>query len=258
MQWYHECDIAWLRARANYLTATDIKELLPVTKTGRKRAVTKEQFISVYARKMKFLTQEDCASTGAAARGHILEPYAVNFFNEHASIDHGVRLYHWDDVVLPETDTTEIVLAFSPDACDINRELLGCVDMLSRPRVIGEIKSYSPSKHMTLGFTDKKELEERWQIATAMACRDSIERGLLILYNPSMTYQMFVKEYDRDSLKKELEIISEIREQWAEFFPVGFHDLVPELEKNTLYEGNKSEESFIVQHLESQKSVIQR
>ena len=56
-KWFHKCSLDWLRARQNYLTATDVKELLPVTKTGRKRTITDENY-EVYSAKYDELTAE--------------------------------------------------------------------------------------------------------------------------------------------------------------------------------------------------------
>ena len=64
MKWEHTCDIDWMRARRACLTATDIKELLPVSKTGRPRKVTDENYIKVYARKLEEYNTDDCKSVG--------------------------------------------------------------------------------------------------------------------------------------------------------------------------------------------------
>ena len=36
--WRHVVDKEWMMARTNYLTASSIKSILPVTETGRKRS----------------------------------------------------------------------------------------------------------------------------------------------------------------------------------------------------------------------------
>ena len=77
MDWKHKCSLDWLRERQRYLTATDVKSLIPVTKTGRPRKITDMERLKVRASKMVTLTEEDCWSYGAAARGHLLEPYAI-------------------------------------------------------------------------------------------------------------------------------------------------------------------------------------
>ena len=81
MNWEHKCSLEWLLERQKYLTASDIKSLVPVTRTGRPRKVDDEAYFRVLASKLTKLTSEDCWSFGAAARGHILEPYAIDALN---------------------------------------------------------------------------------------------------------------------------------------------------------------------------------
>lgn len=219
MNWQHRCSIEWMRARQHFLTASDIKELLPVTATGRTRKVTEENYLKVYARKQLQLTSDDCISTGAAARGHILEPYAIEMFN--ALKDPADKLYHWDDAVIHNSDPypeCSNTLAFSPDACDIEQGDSGLICMNVDPIAIGEIKSYGIEKHFMCGFTNYKDLEERWQIATAMATRPSIERAYIIFYHPgSKEYNMFWNMYTREDLDEEIDIVKGIESAWIDF-----------------------------------------
>lgn len=211
MEWSHKCDIKWLRERQNYLTASDIKKLLPVTATGRKRKVTDLDRMRIYAHKLVDLTEDDCWSYGMAARGHELEPFAVDALNDLLDKNeiNSERFYWWDDKVISSEHTN---LAFSPDATN--------VPMLSpkEPTAIAEIKSYNDEKHFMLSFTPRNELEERWQIASAMAVRAHIDHAYLVLYNPRMLCDNVVAiPYDRDDLKKELEVISDVLGEWNRF-----------------------------------------
>lgn len=213
MNWYHKCSLDWMKARQKYLTATDVKDLLPVTKTGRSRTITEHDYFKVWARKQVYLTEADCESYGAMARGHLLEPYAIQMFNDETIYS---SLFHWDDCVIHDD-----VLSFSPDALNIKQsindeELSYISDYLKGVRLIGEVKSYGGEQHMLKGFSDREDLEERWQIATAMTVDPYIERGYLILFNPSCSWQMFVHIYERDDLQEEIEIISSIRDKWCE------------------------------------------
>lgn len=209
-KWFHKCGLDWLRTRQKHLTATDVKELLPFTKTGRKKTITDETYLKVWSSKMVNLTEDDCVSTGAAARGHILEPYAIDRFNE-ANVFGNLELYHWDDVLVTRPNPDPFSLAFSPDAMNIKQsERISIADI----KAIGEVKSYYPERHTIAGYTQKEDLEERWQIATAMAVCESIEEAYLLFYNPSMKNQLYIVDYDRADLEAEIAIVLAIEKDW--------------------------------------------
>jgi len=223
VKWNHKCDLGWLKARQACLTATDIKELLPVTKTGRARTVNDESYYKVLARKKVLLTEDDCISTGAMARGHILEPYAIDMFNERYAKKQ--LLNHWDDMVVVRKDhlLLDLGLGFSPDALDIqiptrSNTVSSNTVYGAEPKVLGEVKSYSAERHFICGHTAKEKLEERWQIAAAMAVCPSIEDAYLIFFNPSMTRnQMFVVWYGRGNLTDEIQICLDIEKNMRKF-----------------------------------------
>lgn len=215
MQWYHETKKEWLDARRNCLTATDVKDLLPVTKTGRKRVVDDESYIKVLARKLAPVSDDDVKSNGAAARGHVLEQFAISMFN--ANVE-GANLQHWDDVVVTREPHEPYRLAFSPDALDARQpEGEYTVDATPEMTHLGEVKSYYPERHLLCGYTAKENLEERWQVAVAMAVADSIEKATIIFYNPSMEPKMYVVEYSREDLKDEIETVIQVEKDWLEF-----------------------------------------
>lgn len=213
MEWKHVCDLMWLRERQKYLTASDIKSLVPFTKTGRPRKITDIDRLKLLAKKQVKLTPDDCYSYGAAARGHLLEPYAIDALNDWF-IDRGATrqmFFHWDDelITLPNRE-----LAFSPDALDIPQ--LHNDDAV--PTMMAEVKCYSPDRHIATAYTMRDEIEERWQIATAMALLDTIERAYLVLFNPSMMKnRLFVIEYDRQSLKDEIAMVAKVELDWLLF-----------------------------------------
>ena len=214
MKWEHKCDIDWLRSRQRYLTASDIKSLLPVTKTGRKREVTDLDYLKVMASKMVVLNEEDCMSYGAAARGHILEPYAIDALNTILKEMQGPeaeQFYWWDDKLVSIHGRA---IAFSPDAMDIPM-----MDTPARePHAIAEVKSYDAAHHLAVAYTPKEQIEERWQIACAMALHDSIDHAYLVLFNPKMKYRKtFVIRFDRDELKREIDMILQVEKNWKEF-----------------------------------------
>lgn len=213
MQWRHRTSLDWLKARQPYLTATDIKELLPVTKTGRSRKVDTDSYLKVLSRKLKKLTEDDCISYGAAARGHIMEPFAVHEFNYEYEETHIPKMFHWDDALITGNNSP---LAFSPDALDIERPNGDCVFIDVRPQYGLEVKSYTADKHLICGHMDKMELEERWQLAAAMKVCESIKEMYLMFYNPSMPTN-FIHVYTREDLVEECEIIDDIILRWNHF-----------------------------------------
>lgn len=213
MNWKHKCSLDWLQERQRYLTASDIKKLLPVTKTGRPRKVDELDYVSVMASKMTELTEEDCWSYGVMARGHLLEPYAVAALNQ-ALLENNESdlLFHWDDklVSVPGRE-----IAFSPDAMDVGMENS---DPAKNVTAIAEIKSYSPDRHLACGYTPKMQLEERWQIATAMALLNNIDHAWLVFYNPKMKFRkLIVIRYDRDDLVEEIDKVLEVERAWHDF-----------------------------------------
>lgn len=222
MNWEHKCSLAWMKARQRYLTASDIKELLPVTPTGRARKVTDENYLRVFARKNVCITEDDCVSTGAAARGHILEPYAIETFNIETPEMYlpETALYHWDDIVVPNDRGQFHGLAFSPDGCDIAPPLGSLKEeaiLPMDPKCIVEVKSYGAEKHLVSANTDMFKLEERWQIAAAMATRDSIEYAYLLFFHPGCSLQLAFKGYTRDDLEEEISIVKQIEQDWLKF-----------------------------------------
>jgi hypothetical protein len=264
-KWFHKCSLDWLKARQNYLTATDVKELLPVTKTGRKRTITDENYLKILANKMVNLTEDDCVSTGSAARGHILEPYAIDRYNEEY-IGSRHWLYHWDDVVITRPNADPFSLAFSPDAMNVimdyeirrsNKRLFNEFD--TAVTTIGEVKSYGPERHFVAGHTPKYDLEERWQIATAMAVCDSIEEACLLFYNPSMKDQLYIVGYNRRDLASEIDTVLDVEQNW-----LGWIDNLNKLGKHYTVEGKLDEEQAIIRDImkreelnpEGEKSVI--
>lgn len=212
MNWKHKCSLDWLKERQSYLTASDIKKLLPVTKTGRPRKVDELDYVGVMASKMVELTEEDCWSYGAMARGHLLEPYAVAALNQSLFENNEPDLFrHWDDklVSVPGRE-----IAFSPDAMDVP---MNDSDPAGNVTAIAEIKSYSPDRHLMCGYTPKDQLEERWQIATAMALLDNIDHAWLVFYNPKMIRRVIAIRYDRADLAEEIEIVLKVEKAWHDF-----------------------------------------
>ncbi len=223
MKWEHKCSLDWLRERQQYLTASEIKALLPVTKTGRPRKVTDMDRLKILSGKMRELTEEDCMSYGAAARGHLLEPYAVKEANRaiRAAVasagGKAEEFYWWDDILVSNPRRS---IAFSPDALNVPMTA-----NIEAPTALMEVKSYhAPDHYMATAYTDPLEREERWQIATPMALLDQIDHAYLVLFNPSMKNpkdRLYLSLYDRKDLSEEIDMILEVEEEWDEFLKRG-------------------------------------
>lgn len=217
MDWYHKADLEWMRARQLFVTASDVKKMMPVTPAGNKRSkdLVEKAMADVWASKLKTLNDDDAVSYGAAARGHAMEPFAIDEFNDH----HVAHLHHWDDALVARTD---VMLAFSPDAMEIEQPqwMNGVIESTWVPismNNIGEVKSYSVENHYRCGLVPKLKLEERWQIAVAMAVLAQVQLAYLILYNPACRHPMFVREYVPSELSREIEIVLETTAAYHEF-----------------------------------------
>lgn len=211
MYWEHECSETWLKARKNYLTASEIAKVVSVTDTGRKRSQAQvvSNMRTLWAEKRS--ANLETRSTGAAARGHILEPYAVN------EID---NVYHWDDAIIVSHKYPG--LGYSPDGLSIPQMNVGTwpvYHMSSLPHIecIVEVKSYSPDRHMHLATTNIKELPERWQLAVAMMITEA-DWGHLVGFNPEMPDDMQVieKSFFFDDFNDEMNEIDKALALWTE------------------------------------------
>lgn len=217
MEWKHSVSLDWMKARQKYLTASEVKNLIPFTKTGRSRKIEQEDYLKVYANKLKELTEADCLSFGAAARGHILEPYAIKMFNEAV----GAKFFHWDDAIIH--DSINSILAFSPDGLNIpqpNSKIdFGDVFLNSTMTFdeMIEVKCYSAERHLIAKYIDKMNLEERWQIAHAFTTSSYLKQAYLVFFNPSMKDYLIWHRYTRDDLKEEIKVIVNVERNWLDF-----------------------------------------
>lgn len=244
MEWKHKCSLDWLRERQIYLTASDIHSLVPLTKTGRPRKITDVDRMKILASKNVTLTEDDCWSYGAAARGHIMEPYAIDALNQTLKSYHtGEQFYHWDDKLISLPDRS---IAFSPDAMDITQEDHAKGE---NPHAIAEVKCYSIDRHISTALSKKNEIEERWQIATAMSLLDTIDHAYLTLFNPSLNNSMklVVIRFDRSELEDEITMIHKIELDWVLFKLTGIR-----LPGQLLSTAGKSELQIMTEYRQSQ------
>lgn len=221
-EWRHNVSEVWLLARQPYLTASEILGLIPEYKRIKRHKVElfkSPAFARLYGEKQSL--EVDPESRGPAARGHILEPYAVDEANR---IIGEQRFHWWDDRII-----TAKPLGFSPDALDIpplggtrikatGTHLMSRSEKILGPTSMLEAKCYQAGKHFQckLMASDGRMLDERWQVACGMTVCPSIGEGWLVFYAPQCR-DVFMKRYSRIDLVEEIEIVKEIAEMWSCF-----------------------------------------
>lgn len=214
MQFIHKVDKRWLRARQAYMTASSVAKCLPNTPTGRARDTYKPMLDLWAEAQLNDITDDQCISTGAAARGHLLEPFAIEAFNTIAGTGFP-KMHHWDDALIGDD---ERMLAFSPDALSFEQPDDCTVDYyVDSPEIaehtsvyMVEVKCYSANKHYLTGFAAKDDIEERWQIATAFSVMPNLACAALVLFNPDVEHSMFYHVYERRHLDEEIDMIDEV------------------------------------------------
>lgn len=226
--WKHDVSEAWLEARKHVLTATDISKLIPELKRMEKKpGELSPGFAAVWAEKHSDMPL-DTGSVGPAARGHIMEPWVVDAYNEHVAA--GERFNHWDDCVI-----TNDLVGFSPDAMSTWQTDTSVVKytvdprgdklvaykgdkakMLAAPKRIMEIKCYEPANHMKACITPKMEHKELIQVATAFYVLPKLQEAKLCFCCPGAPIEMHVETYTRDDLKEHVDTITKVVEKYVE------------------------------------------
>ena len=214
-RWHHEVSADWMKARGEYLMASDIVALLPAYRRAVKAKWTPgtivPEFAALYAEKQSDMTLKT-ETWDAAARGHFVEPYAVN------ELSHVVmcNLHHWDDVLIHDH---EEVLGFSPDAADVRQDY-SAVDLSADDwghiDFVAEVKCYEPKKHMKSVLANTGDLPEMYQLATAFKVLPNVEVGWLFFYCPSAPYPMKPIRMRRDQLDDHFKVIDGIKEMWLD------------------------------------------
>lgn len=215
-KWHHEVDPRWLKARKQCLTATDIVNLLPEYKRMMKRpGEISLGCASLLAEKLSD-SELDCSSVNAAARGHVLEPYAVEEFNYNYDNSMHTNWYHWDDRLIYDDSVVKgFPLAFSPDALPIRQpkkiKIPAVQYGLDQVKELLEIKCYEPKKYMQAFLADPKDLNERYQITVGMMLLENCITGYLFFYCPTLKQMpMFCRKYSRNTMGKEIETVEGI------------------------------------------------
>jgi hypothetical protein len=216
VDWFHKVDKLWLEERRGFLTASDIYKIIPYTPSGRPRANLNEAMLKIWGSKQCVIDENDTESRGVMARGHLLEPWAIDEFNRSQTFP--TKIHHWDDCLIFSRDD----VAFSPDGMDVPRED-GLVAIgwshssISDLKRIVEVKSYGGEAHYMLGMSTKLVLEERWQLATAMYVAPQIESAALAFFNPRADHPLFIHTYERSELEMEIELVKKAVEDYKQF-----------------------------------------
>ena len=253
--WFHQVDEEWLRSRSHYLTATEIVKLLPEYRRWKKKPCDfPEQFVGLWGEKkaIQLGAEIDPSSVGPAARGHIMEPYAIDEYN--ANMLGPVPLVHVDDVLFWSEASKGWAIGYSPDAMD-QTAWNSRVRSFNRPdqpasdanvEVIGEVKSYDAGHHIRSCVIPDKIAPERYQLAVAFAVWDGMEQGELIFYNPSAPIHMDVKSYRRADLAEEIEDVLGVYDLWVEVAErlENVKDMAPSptWEESVIWEANRPDQ----------------
>lgn len=221
--WRHSCSADWLNARRSCLTASDIKRLITDHRkigAGKLRLPESMAFARVFGEKLS--DNVDTESRGDMARGHILEPYAVEQHN--STVPAKSRMHWWDDRIVVRGS-----LGFSPDALDVpqmsgtrivcdGESLRDRDGSVATPTRLLEIKCYEGGSHWqrVAACQAGAPIDERWQVACAMAVCESLSLGTVMFYAPQCrdVYEMI---YTRDDLRDEIATVLAISEEWDEY-----------------------------------------
>lgn len=244
--WKHKVSESWLAERQKILTASDIKYLLTDYKRIKAHKIKlfdAKQFAKVYGSKK--VMNPDGWSYGAAARGHIMEPHAVEEFNNVIT----PHMYHWDDCII---FSDALKLGYSPDALDIPQKyrfstMIG--DMEQVPEYALEIKSYEAGPHFQKlsEIASSRKTEEVWQIATAMVVCPSIATGYLMFYAPQCN-SMCIVDYDSKELENEIEIVEEIADMFG-IYRYRMDSELPDLSRKTMQTEDSIYDQYVVDNL---------
>lgn len=242
-EWRHEVSETWLRTRKLYLTASDIKKLVAEAKRieyGKVELSESKIFAKLYGEKQS--SEIDVESYGAMARGHILEPYAIEEYNKIAGCHGSDEIHWWDDAIICRGR-----IGFSPDGLDIPKlsgtRVICDGSMLHYktakqvgPRKIVEVKCYDGGNHFQRKLIGKNNLDERWQIACAMHVCPTIMEGILMFYAPQCC-DMFRRGWYRSGLESEIKMVEVIERMWTMFCVImdDRHSLTPIYTEDDIY-----------------------
>ena len=222
-RWQHDVSEEWLRERQAVLTATDVAGLLPEYKRYLKAADPDKLmpgFAAIWASKHSVADLDTSSPSPAAARGHIMEPWAVDSWN----LQMPNKYYHWDDCIIVD-DSNAVSIGFSPDAMNVEQTVPDAKLTVSQdgkflmshgkpvcdaPTSIMEIKSYEAPKHMKSVIKGRMDHDELMQLAMAFCVLPSLEEARLLWFCPGSAFSMHTEKYTRDDLCDQIKWAMEI------------------------------------------------
>lgn len=219
-RWEHDVSAAWLKARKQVITATDIAKLMPEIRKARKNPdASLPGFFALWAEKSTPEEIDTSSPSSDAARGHVMEPWAVESWNAQRP----EQYFHWDDAIVVRNG-----VGFSPDAMDIAQLLPGPVfstsntggvygrknDPVGTPSSIMEIKSYGPAHHMKCVIKDRMKHDELMQVAVAFYVLPRLQTAKLLFFCPGCPVSMHAEEYSRADLEELIDTVEEARKLW--------------------------------------------
>lgn len=226
-RWEFDVDPAWLEERKSVLTASEVAKLLPSWKKAVKAPGTiSPEFAALWAEKNSDGLVDTSSPSQAAARGHVMEPWAIDAWNDNvASASSPLpTFHHWDDILVASDG-----IGFSPDGMDTvqpegpvrldvakNGKALKAPDgtLYKAPSHILEVKAYDPRHHMKCCITDRMSHDELFQLAMAFCVLPLLETATLLFFCPAAPITMHYETYTREQLSKMIEIVGEIQGMW--------------------------------------------
>ena len=224
MRYEHEVSNRWLHARQRYLTASDVCKMMTDVRrlaSGKTDLMHCRSFARVLGSKRNRFP-DTASPSSAAARGHFMEPYAVEEWE--TARKEGVT--HWDDFLMASDET---LLAFSPDALNVPQPMgvMALVDGDGRflnmgtpvePTSLLEVKCYDEGAHYQRKLDAMAGVlpDERWQVAVAMAVCPCIRRGTVVWYAPQCG-DWFAMTFEREDLEDEIATALDASVWWKRF-----------------------------------------
>lgn len=223
-RWQHKVGAEWLEARKSVLTATDVSGLQAEYKRYLKAGDPGKimpGFAALWAMKHSAGTPDVDSPSPAAARGHVMEPYAVESWNRQVDL----KFHHWDDCIICKGG-----FGFSPDAMNVpqltgdskldvthdGKFIVSSSGMrYDSPTEVMEVKSYDVASHMKAIAEDRMKHKELMQLAMAFAVFPNLETARLLWFCPDAPISMFTEKYTSDDLHDHVRWIVEIAEVYV-------------------------------------------
>lgn len=222
-RWTHEVSAAWLEERRKVLTASDVKGLLAEYKRIQKKPLEPDAvapgFAGLWGEKHSTMEVDTSSPSSAAARGHYMEPYAIEAWNANC----GVPMFHWDDCIIANDrigfspDGMSIPMPCSAPRMNVKEGKFLCIENIkvAAPDEIVEVKSYEPKSHYKSLIKGHMDHDELWQLAMAFAVLPTLEQAHLMFFCPPTEHPIHVETYTREELSDHISMIVRIIDEYV-------------------------------------------